>query len=194
MSDAPVRNLDDGHLSPLDLAAIQGNLNERLGGMDSGLNDAQRSLDATPGAGTIGHPQLWPANVYEPESGTAAEMRCMDLLQLVSGQAETIFAGMPCVMNAEALDALYFRASAEDDAEEYLSTALYGLRNPVSRTVTLRVRYLSPGALDDDLVLHYMNTGSEVTILATGGDTWRDIGGGESDDRRGYADQRDPYG
>ena len=169
-SNPPVRTLDDGHLSSLDFEAVQNNLRDRLGGLAGGLNDVQRSQDATPSADTITYPMLFD----EAEAADMlASLRSIDLLRLVSQHDQAIVSGLPCVRGPTTL---YFSVSAADDAETiHAGAQAYGFRAGLPQEIDLTLRYLSTEA--GVVRATYMGTANPFTIYDSGGDGWRKITG-----------------
>jgi len=171
LNEPPIRSLDDGHLSPLDFVAIQDNLRDVLGGLSSGLNDAQRSLDATPGEGLIAHPMLF--NAYEDLEAIPA-MQSLDLLRVVSAHDHTVIGGLECIAGPASI---YFDASTlDDDAELDPTSGSYGLRHGIARNVRIRARVHGINPSADPLKVHYVGVGSTFwEFYDSNGDTWTAI-------------------
>jgi len=166
-----LRSLDDGHLSPLDLEAIQGNLIDRLGSQDQGMTDLQTSQDPSPGNDAIKFSQLY--NDIMPESAKAyQDMNSLDAVRLVSEHDHKMIAGMPAIEDGD----LYFEVGAIDDNETLdPGSSSYGMRSGEELEMEATVRYHGSGGTIEMTSL--ASTASTVTILDTNGDKWKKLGG-----------------
>lgn len=172
---ADLRRIGDGHLSPLDLEAIERNLIDRLRSIYKDIL-ALRDLSVAPGVNTLTHRMLY--NDILPESAKAySEMNSLDVIRQVSDHDKKLIAGMPAIEGASGGSDIYFEVGAIDDNETLDETAgAYGMRAGQAQDMEVVVRY--HGESEDPITLtHVDNAATEEVILASNGDTWKKIGG-----------------
>lgn len=167
----PERHIGDGHSSPVDLEAISGNLVSKVEDMARGLQATRRRQTFAIRDGMVTHPNLWPSNAYDDDRGIFTELKGIDAVQLVSGNDETVIAGMQCIAGE---GTAYFEVSAHDDAESYGGTA-YGWRAGESQNIDLSLRHYGAGG---SITATYMTGETARNIVVAGADTWQSLQGG----------------
>jgi hypothetical protein len=167
----PERHIGDGHSSPVDLEAISGNLVSKVEDIQRGLQATRRRQTFAIRDGMVTHPNLWPSNAYDDDRGIFTELKGIDAVQLVSGNDETVIAGMQCIAGE---GTAYFEVSAHDDAESYGGTA-YGWRAGESQNIDLSLRHYGAGG---SITATYMTGETARNIVVAGADTWQSLQGG----------------
>lgn len=165
-----LRRIGDGHLSPLDLEAIERNLLDRMKAI---YNDilALRDLNVAPGRNRLTHKMLY--NDILPESAKAySEMNSLDVIRQVSEHDRKLRGGLPAIVaDGEDVD-IYFEVGAVDDNETLDATAgAYGMRSGQAQEMEVVVRYEGDSASPITLT-HVSDTATTETIENIGSESW----------------------
>ena len=133
----PLRQIGDGHASPLDMEFIKQNFVRRLKDAQGGMSDLQRDINVKPEANALTHKMLYQDVL--PESPKAyADMNSLDVMRLVSSHDHALIAGMPAVE----YDTLYFEVGSVEDKETLdAGSSAYGMRSGEELEVEATVRY-----------------------------------------------------